>query len=208
MLEFAFRRALLQVLQPLDLPLDRLVVGERPAEPPLGDPEAPRPLRLGLDDELELFLGADEQNPVPAQHHRTHLLLRFLDLPQRLLEIDDVDARALGENEPAHLGIPAARLVPEMDTGFQQILQLRLRHALPFMGFRPPPPSLSQRPCHGRDPAPNQAACVFETSDVRHQTSGTDVRCLTSDISPTASRTGTASALQPVPASSVPPPAG
>src|SRR4029077_14218792 len=40
-----------------------------------------------------------------------------------------------GEDEPAHLGIPAARLMTEMDTRFQQVLQLRLRHALPFLGF-------------------------------------------------------------------------
>jgi hypothetical protein len=48
------------------------------------------------------------------------------------LEVDDVDAGALRENEPPHLGVPSPRLVPEMDTRFQQILQLRLRHALPF----------------------------------------------------------------------------
>src|SRR5205823_13896302 len=54
---------------------------------------------------------------------------------------DDVDAGALGEDEPAHLGIPATRLMTEMDARFQQILQLRLRHALPLEGFDPPPPS-------------------------------------------------------------------
>src|SRR5256886_14942504 len=59
----------------------------------------------------------------------------------RSLEIDDVDAGALGEDEPAHLGIPATRLMTEMDARFQQILQLRLRHALPLVGFDPPPPS-------------------------------------------------------------------
>jgi hypothetical protein len=34
-----------------------------------------------------------------------------------------VDAVALGEDEPPHLRIPPARLVSEMDTGFQQIVE-------------------------------------------------------------------------------------
>src|SRR2546430_8689784 len=38
----------------------------------------------------------------------------------RSLEIDDVDAGALGEDEPAHLGIPATRLMTEMDARFQR----------------------------------------------------------------------------------------
>jgi hypothetical protein len=36
---------------------------------------------------------------------------------------------ALGEDETAHLRIPPARLVPEMDTGFEQIVETGLCHA-------------------------------------------------------------------------------
>ena len=43
-------------------------------------------------------------------------------LAQGLLEIDDVDTGALGEDEAAHLGVPAARLMAEMDPGFEEIL--------------------------------------------------------------------------------------
>src|SRR5512144_2785740 len=147
-LELPFRRSLLQVLQPLDLLLDRLEVGERSAQPALGDPEAAGALRLTLDDELELLLGADEQDALAAQHDLPQQLLRLLELPQRLLEIDDVDPGAFGEDEPAHLRIPPPRLVAEMHTGFQQILHLRMRHARPFSGFGPPPPSSSKPPCN------------------------------------------------------------
>src|SRR5881397_85444 len=133
-LELALGGALLQLLQPLDLLLDGLKVGERAAQPALGHVERPAALRLRLEDILELFLGADEQDVLTLQHHPAEQLLRGLDLPERLLEVDDVDPRPLGENEPAHLGIPAARLMAEMDARFQQILQLRLRHALPFVG--------------------------------------------------------------------------
>ena len=48
-------------------------------------------------------------------------------------EIDDVDPVALGEDERAHLGIPAARLVAEVDTGFEQLPHRDGRH-----GERPP----------------------------------------------------------------------
>ena len=40
---------------------------------------------------------------------------------ERLLQVDDVDAAALREDEAAHLGVPAARLVAEMDSGLQQL---------------------------------------------------------------------------------------
>jgi hypothetical protein len=41
---------------------------------------------------------------------------------QSLLEIDDVDAVPLDEDELLHLGIPAAGLVPEVDARFEQLL--------------------------------------------------------------------------------------
>jgi hypothetical protein len=52
--------------------------------------------------------------------------LRELDLAQRLLQIDDVDAVALGEDEPAHLRIPPARLVTEVHTRREQLLERRM----------------------------------------------------------------------------------
>src|SRR6266480_113580 len=142
-LELPFGGALFQLLEPFDLFLDGLEVGERAAQPALGHVERPAALRLRLEDVLELLLGADEQDVFSLQHHAPEQLLRSLDLPQRLLEVDDIDPRPLGENEPAHLGIPAACLVPEMDARFQQILQLRLGHALPLVGY-------FRRRCHLR----------------------------------------------------------
>ena len=62
----------------------------------------------------------------------------LLDPFQRLLEVDDVDATALGEDEAAHLRVPPASLVAEMHPGFEQVLQLRLCHAV-----------LISRPCWG-----------------------------------------------------------
>src|SRR5439155_4664406 len=38
-----------------------------------------------------------------------------------LLQVDDVDAAALAEDEAFHLRVPAARLVTEMDSGLQEL---------------------------------------------------------------------------------------
>ena len=43
-----------------------------------------------------------------------------------LVEVDDVDAVALGENVRLHLRVPALGLVPEVDAGLQECLEARL----------------------------------------------------------------------------------
>ena len=53
----------------------------------------------------------------------------------RLLQVDDVDAAALGEDEALHLRVPAARLVAEVDAGLQQFLHGNDGHESPFLGF-------------------------------------------------------------------------
>ena len=45
-----------------------------------------------------------------------------VDESQRLLQVDDVDAVAVGEDEPLHLGIPASGLVPEVRAAVKQLL--------------------------------------------------------------------------------------
>ncbi len=77
------------------------------------------PFGLALHDRLELALGADEQHVFAAHNDLANELPRQLELSQRLLEVNDVDAVALGENEAAHLGVPPARLMAEVDTGFE-----------------------------------------------------------------------------------------
>src|SRR6266852_935816 len=153
--EVAVRRALLQVLQALDLLLDRLEVRQRPAEPALRYVERAAALRLRFQNALELLLRADEQHALTLQDDAAQQLLCDLELTQRLLKIDDVDAGAFGDDEPPHLRIPAASLMAELDTCFQQFLQLRLSHAIPFLGLFPPPPSSLVQP--RRDPGRDRA---------------------------------------------------
>jgi hypothetical protein len=59
---------------------------------------------------------------------------RLLEPFKRLLEVDDVDAAALAEDEALHLRIPAARLVAEMHSGFQKLSHADDCHGLsPFL---------------------------------------------------------------------------
>ena len=54
--------------------------------------------------------------------------LRLLEQLLGLQQVDDVDAVALTEDEAAHLGVPAARLVAEVHSGLQQLLDSDLSH--------------------------------------------------------------------------------
>ena len=89
------------------------------------------PARLGdvLDRVAGLLLGADEQDGAAAVGERRPAnSLRLLEQRLRLQQVDDVDAVALAEDEAAHLGVPAARLVAEVDAGLQQLPDADLGH--------------------------------------------------------------------------------
>ena len=55
-----------------------------------------------------------------------------VDVRQRLLQVDDVDAVALGEDEALHLGVPAAGLVSEVDTALEQLAHGHDGHGTSF----------------------------------------------------------------------------
>ena len=50
-----------------------------------------------------------------------HEAVGAFDAGERLLEIDDVDAVALTEDEALHLRVPAPGLVPEVDAGLEHL---------------------------------------------------------------------------------------
>ena len=101
---------------------DRLEVGEHAAEPALVDVRHAALLGVGLDRVLRLLLGADEQDRAAVGDEVADERVGGLDPRQRLLQIDDVDAVALTEDEPLHLRVPAPGLVAEVDTGLEQLL--------------------------------------------------------------------------------------
>ena len=78
-------------------------------------------LGLGLDRVLRLLLRTDEEDGAVALGEVADELRGLVEALARLRQIDDVDAGPLREDEAAHLGIPASRLVAEVHSGFQQL---------------------------------------------------------------------------------------
>ena len=110
--------------------MNGLEVREHATEPTLIDIRHTYAGRLLCDWLLSLLLGTDE-------HHRTAMSNGFLDelvgtidVRQRLLKIDDVDAVALVEDESLHLRVPTAGLMPEVHAAFQQLLHCYDGHGL------------------------------------------------------------------------------
>ena len=70
---------------------------------------------------LRLLLRADEEHGAAPLGDVAREVVRLLEQLVGLREVDDVDAAALGEDVAAHLRVPAARLVAEVDAGLQQL---------------------------------------------------------------------------------------
>ena len=102
----------------------------RPAQPAVVHVGHARGLGHVANGVLRLLLGADEQHRPAAVGECPSELLRLSQQGGGLAQIDDVDAAALTMNEPAHLRVPATRLVAEMDAGLQQLRDTYLSHGL------------------------------------------------------------------------------
>ena len=100
---------------------DRLEVGEHAAEPALVDVGHPDLLGVAADRVLRLLLGADEHDRAAVGDQVADEDVRRLDALERLLEVDDVDAVALAEDEALHLRVPAPGLVPEVHACFEHL---------------------------------------------------------------------------------------
>src|ERR671922_34227 len=110
-----------QLVKPLDPARHRSPVRDQAAEPAVVDVRHANPRRRLLYGVLSLPLRPDEQDGAALRREVAREAHRLLEQVRGLLQIDDVDAAALREDEAAHLWIPASRLVAEMDTGLQQL---------------------------------------------------------------------------------------
>jgi hypothetical protein len=79
--------------------------------------EGTTPQRFLLNDRAQLLLGTHEEHAITTQGDFTDRLLCGLEPIQRLTEVDDVDAVALGEDEGLHLRVPTPGLVAEVHSG-------------------------------------------------------------------------------------------
>ena len=100
---------------------DRVEVGEHAAEPALVDVGHAALLGVAAHRVLRLLLGADEHDHAAAGDEVADEAVGAFDAGERLLEIDDVDAVALAEDEALHLRVPAPGLVSEVDAGLEHL---------------------------------------------------------------------------------------
>ena len=132
--ELALGLIALEVVQALDAERDGLEVGQQAAEPAVVDVRLVRTLGDLLDRVARLLLGPHEQHGAATAGEAVRKALRLLEQHLGAEQIDDVDAAALAVDEAAHLGVPTARLVAEVHTGLQQLLDPDLSHG-PFSLF-------------------------------------------------------------------------
>ena len=110
----------LQALQLVDARADGAPVGEHAAQPALGDVGHAAAHGFFLDGFLRLALGADEEHRAAVGDGVADQVIGLFEGFDRLLQVDDVDAVALGEDIGLHAGIPLVGAVPKVHTAFQQ----------------------------------------------------------------------------------------
>ena len=108
----------------------RLEVREHATEPTLVDVGHATFVGIALDRVLSLLLGSDEQDGAATGDEITDVPVGRLDSTERLLEVDDVNAGALSENETLHFRVPTAGLVAEVCSGFQHLTHADNSHVL------------------------------------------------------------------------------
>jgi hypothetical protein len=102
----------------VDAALNRLEVRQGAAEPAAVDVGHARAGGLVLDRLLGLLFRAHEEDRAALRDGVCDPLARLFQTADRLLQVDDVDAVALGEDKGPHTRVPAPSLVPEMRTCF------------------------------------------------------------------------------------------
>ena len=110
-----------QLVQVRDPVRDRLPVRQQPAQPAMVHVGHADARSLLGDRVLRLLLRADEEDAAAAARDVAGEVVGLLEQLGGLLQVDDVDPAALGEDEALHLRVPAAGLVAEVDSGLQEL---------------------------------------------------------------------------------------
>src|SRR5690606_6485531 len=112
---------LLELLHAVEAARNGLEVGEPPAQPALVHVRLVHAIRLLGNRFLRLLLRTDEEARPTPRDGLLDEVVGLVDVVQGLLQVDDVDAGALGEDEALHLRVPAAGLMPEMHAAVEQL---------------------------------------------------------------------------------------
>ena len=71
---------------------------------------------------LGLLLRANEQDGLAIGGELLHKLIGVVETRDGLLQVDDMDAIAVHKDEWLHFGVPAARLMPEVNARLEKLL--------------------------------------------------------------------------------------
>ena len=82
-----------------------------------------------------MLLRAHEQHISAVRRGVFDEAVRFLETFEGLAQVENVDAVPLTEYERTHLGVPASRLVAEVNSGLQELTHRDSSHVLPPDGF-------------------------------------------------------------------------
>ncbi len=116
-----------ELAQTADRGRDRLPVGQRAAEPAMVDEVLGR-LLGGFSDRIRsLALGGHEQHAAAAGGGVGHLHQCLMQHRHGLGQVENVDVVAGAVDKGRHLGVPAMRLVAEVNASFQELTHVELR---------------------------------------------------------------------------------
>ncbi len=161
-LEVASNLHSLVLLHLLDATGDGAEVRQHSAEPALIDVGHAALIGITGNRVLRLLLGAYREHRATRCHQITYEGVRQIDLLQRLVEINYINAVALTEDESLHLRVPSPGLVPEVNPGLQQLFHCDDGHGCSFPSVGPDPcatpRSSGDRGC-ARDEMTGQRSC-------------------------------------------------
>ena len=182
---------LLEFQHIVDAGADGLEVGQGAAQPPLVDVPHTAAVGFALYHFLGLPLGAHEQDLAAVGNQFHHVFVGIVNHAQRLLQVDNVDAVALGEDVALHGWVPPPGLMPEVDARLQKSLHVdglpprRLRGTLrrgPGLLLRLRGPGLGGRGCcRGRFRHRNgglRRGRLFRRGRFHHRSGGLRRSCL------------------------------
>ncbi len=98
-----------------------LEVGQQTTEPTLVDVGLAHAGCLLGDCLLSLLLGSHEEDGSTVCDELLDEVVRAVDVLERLLKVNDVDATAFGENESFNFRVPAPGLVSEVNAAVEQL---------------------------------------------------------------------------------------
>ena len=107
-----------QIFVALDAVSNCYEVRKQPTQPAIVYVVHPTALSLFRDRFLSLPLGSNKQDGLPSRRDIGQELYRLLEKSECCLEIYDVDSVSLTKDVGFHLRVPAAGLVPKMNTRF------------------------------------------------------------------------------------------